>query len=88
MKKLTSKIFAGLAVTVLAFAAVSLSCSKKSVHGTADTAFADTNPATADIEVQPQLTFSAGSNSFAFAVNLEFCDNTTIKFPISWSYSF
>ncbi len=45
MKKLTSKIFAGLAVTVLAFAAVSLSCSKKSVHGTADTAFADTNPA-------------------------------------------
>lgn len=50
--------------------------------------FADTNPATADIEVQPQLTFSAGSNSFAFAVNLEFCGNTTIKFPISWSYSF
>ena len=45
MKKLTKSILAGGAAAALAFAAVSLSCTRVQVQGSAATAFADTKPA-------------------------------------------
>lgn len=45
MKKITKRIFAGMAACALAFAAVSLSCTRVQVQGSAATAFADTTPA-------------------------------------------
>ena len=45
MKRITSKIACAVGAAVFAFGAVSLSCSKIRVKGTADTVFADTAPA-------------------------------------------
>lgn len=45
MKRITSKIACAVGAAVFAFGAVSLSCSKIRVEGTADTVFADTAPA-------------------------------------------
>lgn len=47
MKNITSKIVCGVSAAVLAFAAVSFSCSKIKVEGTADTVFAESKPAVA-----------------------------------------
>ncbi|WP_303922106.1 Do family serine endopeptidase [Treponema berlinense] len=45
MKNFTPKILCGISAAVLAFAAVSFSCSKVKVEGTADTVFAETKSA-------------------------------------------
>ena len=45
MKNFTPKILCGISAVVLAFAAVSFSCSKVKVEGTADTVFAETKSA-------------------------------------------
>lgn len=47
MKNFTKKIAFGVGAAVFAFAAISLSCSKIKVEGSADTVFADTKPAVA-----------------------------------------
>lgn len=52
MKKITKRIFLGTAACAMAFAAVSLSCTKVQVQGSAATAFADT--ATPAISIPPE----------------------------------
>lgn len=63
MKNISSKIICGLACAVAAFAAVSFSCSKVKVEGTADTVFAETKSAVS-IPAESLKVIEALQNSF------------------------
>ncbi|MBQ0052351.1 MAG: Do family serine endopeptidase [Treponema sp.] len=64
MKKITKKILAGGFAAVLGFGLVSLSCKRVEVHGTADTAFADTGKAAIQISPDSLKVVEALQNSF------------------------
>ena len=63
MKTWTKRILAMVAAGAFAFAAVSMSCAKTKVQGTADTAFADTTPAVS-IPADSLKVIEALQNSF------------------------
>ncbi len=64
MKKLTKKILLGTAATALAFAFVSLSCTRVQVQGSAATAFADTSKPAVTIPSESLKVIEALQSSF------------------------
>lgn len=63
MKNMTSKIVCGVSAAALAFAAVSFSCSRVKVEGSADTVYAETKSAVA-IPSESLKVIEALQNSF------------------------
>ena len=64
MKKITKRLLAGGAACALAFAAVSLSCTRVQVQGSAATAFADTSKPAVSIPSESLKVIEALQNSF------------------------
>jgi len=64
MKKITKRILAGTAACAFAFAALSLSCTRVQVQGSAATAFADTSKAAVEIPSESLKVIEALQNSF------------------------
>ena len=64
MKKITKRVLAGTAACVLAFAAVSLSCTRVQVQGSAATAFADTSKPAIAIPAESLKVIEALQSSF------------------------
>ena len=64
MKKITKRILAGTAACALAFAAVSLSCTRVQVQGNAATAFADTSKPAVTIPADSLKVIEALQSSF------------------------
>ncbi len=64
MKTITKCIAGGAAVSALAFALLSFSCAKTEVHGTADTAFADTTAPSVPIASGSMKVLEALQDSF------------------------
>ena len=64
MKKITKRLLAGTAACAFAFAAVSLSCTRVQVQGSAATAFADTSKPAVTIPSESLKVIEALQNSF------------------------
>lgn len=64
MKKITKRLLAGTAACAFAFAAVSLSCTRVQVQGSAATAFADTSKPAVTIPQESLKVIEALQNSF------------------------